>query len=143
MGGRLEDGLEIHLQRKLLMYLTFTNIAMVGLGGMAGSVFRFVIGSIIMHRYPGRFPWGTFSVNIIGSLLIGIFLGWAAKQQHADFWKLLLATGFCGGFTTFSTLSYEGFLLIKQQQFGILALYISATLVLGLVATALGFIITK
>jgi fluoride exporter len=125
------------------MQVQWIHIVMVALGGMAGSVCRFLLSTLVINKFTTRFPWGTFSVNIIGSLLIGLFLGFALKHHANDQWKLLLATGFCGGFTTFSALSNESIMMLKQEQFGILGMYLASTIVVGIGATALGYSLTK
>ena len=125
------------------MQISFLHIVLVALGGMVGSVARFVTGKLVQNHVAGNFPWGTFAVNVTGSLLMGVFLGLAAKQQNPENWRLLLATGFCGGFTTFSAMSNEGFHLLKQQQYTIFAIYFAASLVLGLAAVAGGYFISK
>jgi CrcB protein len=120
----------------------FQNLLWVALGGMLGSAGRYLVSVWLLRAHQG-FPWPTFAVNITGSLLFGLVLGWAARQ-HSDYpWVLLLATGFCGGFTTFSALSAESLHLIRQQLYGPLALYLSASLILGIGAAALGFALSK
>ena len=131
------------------MQISFTQILAVAVGGMLGSVMRFVTGLYFIQRISTNFPWGTFVVNIAGSLIIGIIFGVFSKADSGqqwlsnENWRLFLATGFCGGFTTFSTLSMEGFQLIKQGQYSLFFVYFTASVVLGVLAAALGFIITK
>ena len=71
------------------------NILLVGIGGMLGSVLRYLAALLIKQ---GSFPLATLSVNIMGSLLIGAIMGWSVKQPDAEYWRLLLATGICGGY---------------------------------------------
>lgn len=125
------------------MGISVYHIVLVALGGMLGSVLRFVAGTFIMQKAGSAFPWGTFAVNIIGSLFIGWVAGQAAKHPGFQAWQLLLATGFCGGFTTFSALSNESLQMIRQQQYGLLAVYIGASLILGIGAAAFGFTLSK
>jgi len=82
-------------------------LLLVFIGGGFGSVLRYIIGKYLNNVESG-IPYGTFAANILGSLLIGIILGLAAKNNTlSQNQTLLLATGFCGGFTTFSTFAYE------------------------------------
>ena len=114
---------------------------MVALGGMAGSVLRY--GAYLLFRGP-QFPYATLLVNTVGSLLIGLILGYYNKAGEADqSMHLLLATGLCGGFTTFSAFSNENYQLLNNGHYTTALLYIAATLVLGLGATATGFLIMK
>ena len=82
-------------------------VLLVFVGGGVGSALRYVVGTFLKTVSSG-FPWGTFSVNVIGSLLIGIFMGIVLKNSSfSENQTLLLITGFCGGFTTFSAFAYE------------------------------------
>jgi CrcB protein len=125
------------------MSISFHHIALVALGGMSGSVLRYLTGLLLYAKSTPAFPWATFGVNVLGSLLMGLVAGFAARHQTFQSWYLLLATGFCGGFTTFSALSYESISMLRNQQWGALALYLSATLILGIGAAALGYSLTK
>lgn len=119
------------------------NLLLVFAGGGIGSVLRYIIGTF-MSSTPNSFPWATFTVNAVGSCLIGLFMGlFMYETEFAQNWKLLLITGFCGGFTTFSAFSKESFNLIQQEQWGILSVYILLTVVICIGATALGFVITR
>ena len=118
-------------------------VLVVFIGGGFGSVLRYVIGKWL-NNTPNGFPYGTFAANILGSLLIGIILGYAAKsetlsQNHA----LLLATGFCGGFTTFSTFAYENHLFLKSGDFTSFAVYTIASFVIGFLAVFAGIFVVK
>lgn len=85
-------------------------------------------------------PIGTFLVNILGSFLIGLILAYALKNQSfSDNYKLLLATGFCGGFTTFSALSNETFIMLKANNIIGALVYIMATCIFGVLSTFLGY----
>ncbi len=115
----------------------------VFLGGGAGSVLRYMLGRWLNTAQNG-IPYGTFAANILGSLIIGIILGWALKNNSlSQSTTLLLATGFCGGFTTFSTFAYENHLMLKSGDFSTFALYTLASLVLGFSAVFLGMWLTK
>ena len=118
-------------------------LVLVFVGGGFGSVLRYVIGKWLNNTENG-FPYGTFAANILGSLLIGIILGYAAKNetlsQHST---LLLATGFCGGFTTFSTFAYENHMFLKSGDFTSFACYTMASFVVGFLAVFAGIYLVK
>lgn len=107
--------------------ITIKNILLVGMGGFAGSACRFIISVLMMNiKTAGCFPWGTLTVNSAGSLLIGFFM--AAMAGHPAY--LLLVSGFCGGFTTFSTFSAEVLGMLKNGEYAQSTAYISASVVL-------------
>ena len=119
------------------------NLLLVFVGGGFGSVLRYAIGKYF-NATPHGFPYGTFAVNILGSLLIGIILGLAAKNNSiSQSQTLLLATGFCGGFTTFSAFAFENHVFLKHGDFTSLAIYTIASFVLGILAVFLGLYIIK
>lgn len=108
----------------------------VALGGAAGSVLRFLCQRALNHV---SFPYGTFTVNIAGCLLIGMFFGLLQKSQLAPTTYLLLVTGFCGGFTTFSAFSQESLLLLMEQRWASFVFYVVASVAAGLLATFAGY----
>jgi fluoride exporter len=115
------------------------NILLVGAGGGIGSIARYLCGRWISDLYPGEFPAGTFAVNIAGCFLIGLFFGLTVKSAgFTNDWRLLLMTGLCGGFTTFSAFTLESIQLIKQDKTGLFFLYIAGSVMLGLLATFAG-----
>ncbi|MGJ8549058.1 fluoride efflux transporter CrcB [Winogradskyella wichelsiae] len=119
------------------------HLILVFLGGGCGSVLRFLIGKWLNNAETG-IPYGTFAANILGSLLIGIFLGLAAKNETLSQGQtLLLATGFCGGFTTFSTFAYENHMFLKSGDFMTFAIYTIASFVVGFLAVFLGMFWVK
>lgn len=115
------------------------NILLVALGGAMGSVCRYLISKMI----TSAFPWSTFSVNIIGSLLIGLLVGLSSRETISPEMKLLLVTGFCGGFTTFSTFANESFAMLKAGDAILAALYIGASVMVGIIAVWLGMNIAE
>lgn len=116
------------------------NLVLVGFGGMIGSALRYLAVHFIKHE---SFPYATFTVNIIGSFLIGAIMGVAAREEGFGHWRLFLATGICGGFTTFSAFAWENMQFLNQQRYGSFFLYSGTTLLLGLGAVTLGYWITK
>ena len=120
-------------------------LLLVGLGGFAGSVLRYGVGLIFPNRVAtGHFPWATLAVNLVGCLLIGIFYGLAQRYswfgQQA---RLLLITGLCGGFTTFSAFAYEGLALLQQGRVGLCAGYLGASVFIGLLLVWAGYALCK
>ncbi len=122
------------------MPVLLKNILLVGLGGMAGSMLRYLAAHLIRHD---SIPYATFVVNILGSLLIGLVMGMASREAGFANWRLLLATGLCGGFTTFSAFAWENMQLLQHARYGVFAMYTIGSLVLGLAAVTLGYWITK
>lgn len=82
-------------------------LLLVAIGGALGAVARYLVTHFSFQSFPNHaFPYGTLLVNVLGSLAVGYVLTWSADHAH-DRWRLLAATGFCGGFTTFSAFAYE------------------------------------
>lgn len=118
-------------------------LLLVFLGGGAGSVLRFLISKTLNNSFQPYFL-GTFLVNIIGSLLIGLIIGLTLKGNYlTENQALLLATGFCGGFTTFSTFAFENQTLLKSGDFLHFALYTLLSIAIGIFAVTAGFWISK
>ena len=103
---------------------------LVGIGGFIGSIIRYKAGVLIMSRTQSTFPLGTFFVNLAGAFLIGLFISSALKSQQTA--MLLLVTGFCGGFTTFSTFALENLKLVQSGQWSVLMSYTLLSLLGGI-----------
>lgn len=112
---------------------------LIFLGGGTGSVLRYCV-QLLMHEriVPYTFPWATFTVNLIGSFLIGLFYALSARFNFSPEVRLLLTAGFCGGFTTFSTFSNDGIGLLKGEFYGTFILYTLSSIAIGLVAVIAG-----
>ena len=115
----------------------------IGMGGFIGCVLRYLISLSIQNRFLSVFPYGTLGVNIIGCLVIGIIFGLSERTNLSVEWRLFLATGICGGFTTFSAFSIETFGMLREGQLMHAFVYIGASVVLGLFATFAGISILK
>jgi CrcB protein len=122
----------------------FSNILLVGLGGGIGSILRYLCQRWVSQFYQHNFPLATFLVNISGCLLIGILYALSEKGNLlSPSSRLLLVTGFCGGFTTFSTFAYENMELLRIGDNFYFLLYAAGSVVLGIVAVYLGSLIIK
>lgn len=107
----------------------------VGIGGVLGGLCRFQAGRSISQRADTDFPLGTFCINLVGALLLGLLSSLEAPKTA----YLLLGEGFCGAFTTFSTFMYEGFGLLQNWDSRNAVLYLGGTVVLGLVGYCAGY----
>jgi CrcB protein len=115
------------------------SLLIVGIGGFIGTVLRYFTSLFFQVNYVGIFPWGTFTVNILGSLLIGIFYG--LSERNAIFspeLRLFLTVGICGGFTTFSSFTNDTFILMQDKEWLKLSVYTSLSFFLGLLAVVAG-----
>lgn len=120
------------------------SILLVAIGGAAGSVLRYLTSLAVKHYFSGSFPLGTFIVNMLGCLLIGIFSGWALKYQWANpNFTLLVMTGFCGGYTTFSAFALENFNLMQNDNFITAITYTALSIFAGIACVWLGILLTK
>ena len=117
----------------------FKAMIVAGLGGFLGTCGRFLVGKLAAHLYAGAFPWGTFAVNVIGCFLIGIFFGLAEKTHLiSSNLNVFLITGFCGGFTTFSSFADDMYLLMQNRHMGIFWLYLILSIILGIILVWVG-----
>lgn len=118
-------------------------LLLVGSGGFLGSVFRYLAGYLVSAKNSPVFPWGTFSVNLIGSFIMGALIAMSLKSLINSDWRFFLATGFCGGFTTFSAFSYESIQLMNAGRPGLAGIYIISSVLFGLLAAYAGFLLMK
>lgn len=114
------------------------NLIFVALGGALGAICRYLISRMA----DVSFPWGTLTVNLLGSFLIGIFVGFVNRGLLSPEMKLLLVTGFCGAFTTFSTFANEAFTMLKVGNVMLMALYVGLSVSLGIVAVYAGLFLS-
>ncbi|OYQ37236.1 hypothetical protein CHU92_08575 [Flavobacterium cyanobacteriorum] len=121
----------------------FKTVLLVGSGGAAGSILRYLTGRVISRYWPISFPLSTFIVNITGSFLIGMLAGFALRYQYTDNIKLLLITGLCGGYTTFSAFTFENLNLLQSGNIKTALLYSTFSVVTGVAATWAGLCLVK
>lgn len=114
---------------------------LVFVGGGLGSMARFGLAKILPNS---AFPFGTFSANMLGCILIGGILGYYLNHQNvSQNTILILATGFCGGFTTFSAFAYENLSLLKEGNYGMFLIYALGTVILGILSVVAGIWLSK
>jgi len=119
-------------------------ILLVGTGGFIGSVMRFLVQYFVEKGMSSTFPLGTLVANITGSFIIGIVFALAEKGNLLSAeWRIFLAVGICGGFTTFSSFAYNNFTMIKEHSLMQLLINVGGSLVLGILAVYLGIILVK
>ena len=116
----------------------------VAFGAALGGVARYYLASALQQRLGATFPWGTLVVNVSGSLLLGVLIRYALATPTVSVeMRALLTTGFCGGYTTFSTYSYETATLLEDGQYGRAGVYALASVVVALGATFAGFVLAR
>ncbi len=110
----------------------------IGIGGFAGAIARYALGSYIGGRFGVRVPYGTFVINVSGSFLVGFILALLARTTASQYWRYLIPIGFIGAYTTFSTFEYETLRAIQDGQPMTGLLNVVLSLVIGFVAVWLG-----
>lgn len=113
------------------------------IAGGAGAATRFVIDGVIRTRFGRQFPWATMIINITGSLILGALAGFVAANSLPTGLCLILGVGFCGGYTTFSTASYESVRLLEKKSYKEAAIYITVTLVLSIASAMVGLLLAN
>jgi fluoride exporter len=116
-----------------------TRALLISLGAVFGANARYWLGVLFARVVTPGFPCATLTVNVSGSLLLGGFLGYAARRLPHPGWSLVVAVGFCGAYTTFSTFGYELFSMLQSRTVALALGYVAASVVLGVVAVALGW----
>jgi CrcB protein len=108
------------------------------LAGGAGAIARFTTDEAIQRRRGSHYPWGTFWINVSGCLLLGVIWGYVDNHSSDTTLLTIAGTGFCGGFTTFSTFSVESIRLMQLQEYGAALRYMSTSLLVGGLAAGVG-----
>lgn len=121
---------------------------LVALGGGAGAWLRYLTGRAWLIAIgpvnAAAFPWATLTANVLGSLSMGLLVGWLARHGHGgEHWRMLLGVGLLGGYTTFSALSLEFALFVERGALGLAALYVALTLALGFAALFAGLALMR
>jgi CrcB protein len=113
-------------------------ILLVFIGGGLGSVCRFAISAFAVRYYPSTFPWGTLWANLLACLILGVLVGLSVRNLLPPPYRFLLMSGFCGGFSTFSTFSNETLGLLQSGQYAQAAANVLLSLLIGLISLYLG-----
>lgn len=113
-------------------------IGIVGLGGVLGTLLRYYLGKWVTSKTGTRFPWGTWIINLSGSMLLGVLSALHTGQAIPEWCWLMLGTGFCGAYTTFSTFGYETITLIGNGLKRQAAVYVLSSVVIGILCAWLG-----
>lgn len=116
---------------------------LVALGGGIGAMGRHGLGQATLRAFGPGFPVGTLAANVIGGLLMGLLAGWLATKDGGHDLRLFLGVGLLGGFTTFSAFSLEAWLMLEKGRYGTFAAYVSGSVVLAIVALAVGLILAR
>ncbi len=114
------------------------NLLWVFIGGGLGSIARYLTGDVL-KSYTQLFPWGTLLANALSCIILGYLVAYNLKSPLSPSYRLLLMTGFCGGFSTFSTFSSETYLLLQDGKFSLALAYVAGSLIIGLLGIILGF----
>ena len=119
-------------------------LLLVGFGGFLGSIARYLVAKLNLTWFFHGIPMGTLTVNILGSILIGFFLGIFVNSDliNTNF-KLFVVVGFCGGFTTFSSFTNENFILLQNGQFLTAFVYILGSVLVGILSVYIGYLISN
>ena len=117
-----------------------SQLLLVALGGALGSAMRYLTAILLARHYTGSIPLATLVVNVLGCFLIGLLMGLCSETTYL---RLLFITGFCGGFTTFSTFTAESYVMFREGAYGLALLYIAGSVLIGLLALWVGLYVSR
>jgi CrcB protein len=117
-------------------------IIWIGLAGVLGALLRYSLGKVVSRKLGTSFPWGTWIINVSGSLLLGMLYGGHQAGSLPDAMWVVWGTGFCGAYTTFSTFGYETLTLMGQQRYARAILYVVSSVVVGVLGCMAGVWLT-
>jgi fluoride exporter len=116
----------------------------ISLGAILGANLRYFVAQQVAKLTSPGFPWGTLAINISGSFVLGFFLVWTTERVISDpRWRLMIAVGFCGGYTTFSSYAYETFVLAEQRQWLPVVFNVAGSNLLSLGGVVLGAMLAR
>jgi CrcB protein len=116
----------------------------ISIGAIVGASSRYFLSRLIAKTVSASFPYGTLLINVTGSFILGLFLVWSTERMLVDTrWRLLLAIGFCGSYTTFSSYAFESFSLFEQGHYALFASNVLASNVLCLAAVLAGAVLAR
>jgi len=120
------------------------DIFWISCGAILGANLRYLVGRLSLKFLSTDIPYGTFIVNLTGSLILGFFLAWSIERVYVDpRWKPFIAVGFCGAYTTFSSYSFETYMLAEQSDYALAALNFICNNLFSLLAVLVGILIAR
>ena len=128
---------------KSATFAAMKELLMACMGSFVGGGLRYMVGKCLPVWVDSAFPWATFAVNVVRCFLIGWLSGWLPSHSLSRAMRVMLVTGFCGGFTTFSTFMNDNLVLVRGGDMLAAACYTLASLALGMVALVLGYHVGK
>jgi len=120
-------------------------LLLVFIGGGLGSMARYMVGIMALRTFGPNWPYGTFSVNVIGGFVMGCLVGFLAHRDLADAerWRILIGVGILGGFTTFSSFSLDAAAMIERKDYGLAAGYVLLSVILSITALFAGLLAAR
>ena len=144
MSGDLVPVKKLRPRAAALVEVNLQKYLLIAIGGALGSVTRYLVGSTVTNRMGTRFPYGTFVINLTACLIIGFFLAAVGRRTEVNpALRFLIPIGFVGAYSTFSTFEWETFVHLQTGDFLIAALYVSLSILLGLIAVWAGVVLAR
>ena len=127
-----------------MSWTAIKDVLWVSTGAVVGANLRFFVSRVTMKHLSASLPWGTLIINVTGSFILGFFLAWTTERVLVDpRWRTLIAVGFCGAYTTFSSYSFETFSLFEQGHYSLAAGNFAANNLLALAGVVAGVILAR